>query len=89
MEMENLIKLIENKCVAVGISSTEVNYVKDLVYNKTKDKSIFVCEGLWAVEKLIDKKLEVTAFYLNTEKLNEENPENLTKILKMANFPIQ
>lgn len=86
MEMENLIKLIENKCVAVGISSTEVNYVKDLVYNKTKDKSIFVCEGLWAVEKLIDKKLEVTAFYLNTEKLNEENPENLTKILKMANY---
>lgn len=80
------IKLIESKSVAVGASSPEVNFVRDLVYNKNKDNSIFVCEGLWAVEKLIAKQIEVLAFYLNAEGLKEEKKENLAKIAKIANY---
>ena len=54
-----------------GISSDEVSLAKSLVENKCKDKSIFVCEGLWAVEKLIEKNIKVTHFFYNIEKLVE------------------
>ena len=45
-----------------GISSDEVALAKSLVENKCKDKTIFVCEGLWAVEKLIKKILKCLIF---------------------------
>lgn len=71
-----------------GISSNEVSLAKDLVNNKCKDKALFICEGLWATEKLIEKNIEVVAFFYNSEKLENEkyNIEELQKIAKMSQF---
>ena len=47
---------------------TVKNSLKELVLNKCKNKNIFVCEGLWAVEKLIEKGFKVTHFFYNSDK---------------------
>ena len=54
--------------VTCGISSDEVNLAKSLVQNKCQNKNLFICEGLWAVEKLIEKNIKVTHFFYNNEK---------------------
>ena len=71
-----------------GISSDEVSLAKSLVENKCKDKSIFVCEGLWAVEKLIEKNIKVTHFFYNVEKLENDKitEENMQKIANMSKY---
>ena len=78
---------ILNHSFNCGISSDEVALAKSLVENKCKDKSIFVCEGLWAVEKLIEKNIKVSHFFYNIEKLEndkitEENMQFLKKPAK-------
>lgn len=79
---------IKSKSTVAGISSEEVSFAKALVENKCKDKTLFVCEGLWAVEKLIEKKFEVLEFFYNQEKLDagKVNDNDLEKIAKMANY---
>lgn len=85
---KNLTQEIKNCSVVCGISSDDVNFVKSLVDNKCKDKNIFVCEGLWAAEKLIDNNFEVSHFFYNAEKLDcgkiKEN--DLEKIYKMSKY---
>lgn len=72
----------------VGISSDEVALAKSLVDNKCKNKTIFVCEGLWASDKLIDKDFKVTHFFYNSEKLEagKYDEKSLEKIAKMAKY---
>lgn len=83
-EEKNSIKLLSNVC---GASSEEVAYVKALVDGKTKEKDTFICEGLWACDKLISKKLSVTAFYVCAETLDEtESESDLKTIKKMAKY---
>jgi len=86
--MENKVELIKRNSVVAGISSDDVNFVKSLVDNKCKDKDIFVCEGLWAIDKLIEQKFEVTHFVYNQELLDsgkiKEN--DLDKVYKMSNY---
>ena len=84
-KLKQQIKLNSNIC---GISSDEVSFAKSLVDNKCKDKSLFVCEGLWAVDKLIEKGLKVTHFFFNSDKLenNKISEENLQKIAKMSKY---
>ena len=53
--MNNLIQTIKLNSKIAGISSDEVALAKSLVENKCKDRRLFVCEGLWAVDKLIEK----------------------------------
>ena len=79
---------IASRSSICGISSNEVSFAKDLVDNKSKDKTLFICEGLWATEKLIEKNIEVVAFFYNSEKLEDEkyNIEELQKIAKMSQF---
>lgn len=79
---------IQKKSVVCGISSDEVALAKSLVENKCKDKSLFVCEGLWAVDKLISQNFEVTHFFYNAEKLQsgKVKDEDTQKIAKMVNF---
>lgn len=79
---------ILTKSLVAGISSDEVALAKSLVENKCKNKSLFVCEGLWAVDKLIDKNIRVLAFFFNSEKLSrDETPEkDMEKIAKMVKF---
>lgn len=85
--MENqLLEQIKSKSVLCGIASEDVNLVKSLVDNKCKDKTLFVTEGLWAVEKLIQKNFEVTHFYYNQDNLQKVDHETLEKIAQMAKY---
>ncbi len=85
---ENLIKEIKLKSTLAGIASDEVALAKSLVENKCKQAGLFVCEGLWSAEKLIDNNFEITHFFYNTDKLESEklSDENLQKIAKLASF---
>ena len=58
-QLKNSIILSSSIC---GISSDEVQFAKNLVDNKVKNTNLFVCEGLWAVEKLIEAVPEVAKF---------------------------
>lgn len=88
MNKEKLIADIISNSTLCGISSDEVNFAKTMVENKCKDKSLFVTEGLWAVDKLIEKNFEVTHFFYNSEKLksNDISDADLEKIAKMSRF---
>ena len=84
-KLKQQIKLNSSIC---GISSDEVSFAKSLVDNKCKDKSLFVCEGLWAADKLIEKNIKVTHFFFNADKLENDkiSEENLKKIAKMSKY---
>ena len=88
MQVEELKQRIKLKSFICGISSEEITFAKQMVDNKCKDKSLFVCEGLWAVDKLIENNIEVTHFFYNQEKIAEdrENVSNLEKIEKMTRY---
>jgi len=85
IKLKQQIKLNSSIC---GISSDEVSFAKSLVDNKCKDKTLFVCEGLWAVEKLIEKNITVTHFFFNSDKLENDKiiEENVEKIAKMSKY---
>ena len=84
-QLRNSILLSSSIC---GISSNEVQFAKTLVNNKVKNTNLFVCEGLWAVEKLIEKKIKVTQFFYNSDKFNADmlDEKTLEKIAKMASY---
>lgn len=86
--MNNLIQTIKLNSKIAGISSDEVALAKSLVENKCKDRKLFVCEGLWAVEKLIEKNIKVTHFFYNSDKLDagKIDEKSLKKIAKMAKY---
>ena len=86
IDINKQISAIREKSVVAGISSDEVANVKSLVENKCKDKTLFVCEGLWAVDKLIEKNFEVLQFFYNADKLISDTlPEkDIEKIANMA-----
>ena len=88
MNITELKQKIMLKSFNCGISSPEVAEVKLLVENKSKNNNKFVCEGLWAVEKLIEKKIKVTEFFFNIDKINSENidEKSIEKIAKMLNY---
>ena len=83
-----VLEKILSKSKECGISSTEVSLAKDLVLNKCKDDKLIICEGLWAVDKLIKKNIKVTHFLFNKDKLESgtETEENLQKIAKMVDY---
>ena len=85
---EKLKQQIKLNSFICGISSDEVSFAKSLVENRCKDKTLFVCEGLWAVEKLIEKGLTVSHFFYNADKLEQDkiSAENLEKIAKMSKY---
>ena len=86
IDINKQISAIREKSVVAGISSDEVANVKSLVENKCKDKTLFVCEGLWAVDKLIEKNFEVLQFFYNADRLiSGALPEkDIEKIANMA-----
>ncbi|MBO4570252.1 MAG: hypothetical protein J5689_03470 [Clostridia bacterium] len=87
MNKNNILINLKNLPLA-SINSDEVNLAKDLVENKCKDENLFVCEGLWAIDKLIEKKIEVILFVFNQNVLeNADFPqEDLNKIANMAKY---
>lgn len=88
MDINTLKQKIILKSFNCGISSNEVNDVKLLIENKLKNTNKFVCEGLWAVDKLIKKNITVTEFFFNIDKINSEKitEKELEKIAKMVKF---
>lgn len=88
IKINELKSQIKTNSVICGISSDEVAYAKNLVNNKCKDKNVFICEGLWATEKLISQNFKVTHFFFNQEKIDNDNEsiENLEKIAKMTKY---
>lgn len=91
--MENmkieLISQIKSRISQCGIASDEVQLAKSLVDNKNKDEDLFVCEDLWAAEKLIEKKLEVPLFIfcedaLTSDKIKVEELQKIYAITKYA-----
>ena len=86
--MNNLIQTIKLNSKIAGISSEEVSLAKTLVENKCKDRKLFVCEGLWAVDKLIEKNIKVTHFLYNGDKLDagKIDEKSLEKIAKMSKY---
>jgi TrmH family RNA methyltransferase len=88
MTRTKLIDDITNLSRVSGIASDEVALAKSLVENKCQDKSLFVCEGLWAVDKLIQKGFKVTHFFYNADRLTSKDisEENLQKIAKIAKY---
>ena len=78
---------IKEKALPIGISSEKVNLAKDLVNNKCKDKNLFICEGLWASDKLISKNFDVEHFFVCSELLENLNDINeLEQILRLASY---
>ena len=88
IDINKQISTIREKSTVAGISSDEVANAKALVENKSKDKTLFVCEGLWAVEKLIEKNFEVLQFFYNADKLasGSLSEKDIEKIAKMASY---
>lgn len=84
-KLKQQIKLNSMIC---GISSDEVALAKSLVDNKCKNKTLFICEGLWAVEKLIQKEIKISHFFYNNDKLENDliSESDLAKIAKMAKY---
>ncbi len=85
---EKLKQQIKLNSKIAGISSDEVALAKSLVENKCRDRKLFVCEGLWAVEKLIEKNIKVTHFFYNADKLDADkiDEKNIEKIAKMSKY---
>lgn len=88
MDINVLKQKILLKSKNVGISSEEVADAKLLVNNKAKNTNKFVCEGLWAVEKLIEKNIKVCEFFFNIDKINSGKlkDSDIEKIAKMLDF---
>lgn len=85
---ENLKQQIMTKSLIAGISSDEVALAKSLVVSKCKNKNLFVCEGLWAVDKLIEKNINVTGFFFNSDKIarDEVSEKDLALVNKMTKY---
>lgn len=89
MDINILKQKIILKSKTCGISSDEVSEAKLLVNNKAKNPNKFVCEGLWAVEKLIEKNIKVSDFFFNVDKINlgkikDSDAEKIAKMLDYA-----
>lgn len=88
MDIKSLQQKIFLKSKTLGISSDEVAGAKLLVNNKAKSPNKFVCEGLWAVDKLIEKNIKVSEFFFNIDKINSGKlkESDIEKIAKMLDF---
>lgn len=87
--MEQSEKIL-SKCRICGISSEEVRLAKDLLANKNSAgrEGDFICEGLWAAEKLISRHIPVSHFFINSEALlcGKISPPQLEDIFKMTEY---
>lgn len=86
MNINELKEKITHSSLICGIASQEVALAKELVENKYKEDDLFICEGLWAVEKLIQKNIKVTHFLFNSENLDNLSEQDLKLIDKMCKY---
>lgn len=89
VNIQKLKEKINSKACLCGFSSQEVSLAKSLVENKCKLNNLFICEGLWAVDKLISKGFKITHFFFNYEKLSNYSYDEIVKIEKLARYAEQ
>lgn len=85
---DTLAKKIQDKSSLLGISSEEVSLAKALFVNRKYDyrgeTRLFICEGLWAAEKLAESKITVTHFLFDPEKVTDEEEADVSLMLDYA-----
>ncbi len=80
-------RLIQEKSELCGISSAEVKLARDLAVNKRLSGEVdngdrlFLCEGLWAAEKLCQKGLPIPYFFFCPEAVVTEEEARLACLL--------
>jgi len=82
-----------SKAISIGISSPEVKLAHALVTNKKLPEdyineknadNYFICEGDWALLKLIEFNVEVPYFFVCPENVPEKDLEKVQKMSKYA-----
>ena len=65
------------KITNLGIASPEVKITRDLLNGRkvTGCDDLFVCEGLWAVEKLMMKKISIKYFFFCPEMITSQEEQ--------------
>lgn len=60
---------ILSKCNICGISSDEVRYARELLSGKGSASAAdeFICEGLWAAEKLMENSIPISLFFISSD----------------------
>ena len=81
--------LIRKKSLQIGIGSPEIKEARDLLGGKKhpSDPSLFICEGLWAADKLIEKGLPVVSVFFDSGYFGENGratAEELALISKLC-----
>jgi TrmH family RNA methyltransferase len=84
-----LSKLIADKAAILGVASEEIKEARDLYAGRKLGNSrLFMCEGLWAADKLVEKGLLVKrVFFDNTyfpERASEKEQKQLAGILQVC-----
>lgn len=52
----------------IGINAPEIKDARDMLAGKNRrDPSLFICEGLWAAEKLLERGISVEAVYYDND----------------------
>lgn len=83
---------ILSKCNICGIASDEVRFAKELLSGKgaaaKEDKESFICEGLWAAEKLMEKNMQITHFFISSDALQmgKLQEKDLDVVYKLVNY---
>ncbi len=87
--MDQSERILKN-CSLCGISSDEVRFAKDLLANKRSAgiNGDFICEGLWAAEKLMRHRIPVSHFLIDSEALlaGKISPQDTEIILRMTEY---
>lgn len=86
MNAEQYLRIQEQSEVC-GIASEEVKLARDLAFNKKISSDIpggdrlFLCEGLWAAEKLCEKEISIPYFFFCPEAVKTEEDLRLVSLL--------
>lgn len=65
--------------ISVGPKSDQFHLIKDLISLKSKDKSIFVIEGLWGYRKIVNMGIHVRLFCFCPDYISSEEDLELVK----------
>lgn len=81
---------ILSKCSVCGISSDEVRFARELLFNKGNAASgeAFICEGLWAAQKLLRYGIPVSHFFVSSDALLSGRipQQDLQTVLQMTEY---
>ena len=59
---------MEGRPALIGINSPEIKEARDMLAGKNRvDPALFICEGLWAAEKLLGRNIPVEAVYYDND----------------------